>query len=106
MAIRKRNRAPAAAHPSPTPSPASSREDLARKCTRAMQLLEQARELLCEVIDDPAYQPEGVLPRGVCAEDAANDAEAAIGWLTPFTAEEHAEADRDDQQGGQRHVRQ
>lgn len=82
----------------------SSPAALAGKCARARELLEEAQRLVEEVLEDPAYRPDdaAVLPRGVCPDAAEDYLDSVIGALTPFTAEELAQIDRDEQRRGLR----
>lgn len=66
----------------------SSAKQLTRKCARALALLEAAQQLCHEVLEDPAYRAEGVLPRGVIPASVDDYLEDAISMLRSFTAEE------------------
>ena len=76
----------------------SSPKFLAEKCARARELLEEAHRLIGEVLEDPGYRPDAVLPRGVYPEAVMSECNLGIPilWLTPMTAEEIAESEREE----------
>lgn len=59
---------------------------LARKCTRARGLMEQAQALVDEVLADRGYHPLA-LPDGVAPSDAGHYLESAITLLTELAPE-------------------
>jgi hypothetical protein len=59
---------------------------LAEKCARAKALMEEAQQLLEEVVGDPGYDPDHdpAWPRLVCAQSALEHLPDAIEMLTSY----------------------